>query len=281
MTFRKKQNGPWISPGNFTNTISKTFSRRQESKDHGDNHKRKGSSQFFMDLNSNEQEEEKQSLGSSQTSLMSCQPQQNQQTGENITNNNVPQTASVSKDVIELSESHPRIRPLRPETKRRPSSGGSRNGNLSAASPAFTSNVSIDSLDSSCDQSMITSTTSINPDSVPDCFTPPRLPPKSNTSLVMADLTTIGPPEAAHRNRIKSIGSNPIDKPRMTLPPHQEHSSPGSPASMGSNGSPQNGDRQAPPPVVPRKSLSVDKSTREEEVYKNINSIRPNRRPNN
>ena len=272
MSYRKRTgNGNWISPGTFTDTISKTFSRRQASKEPADHHKRKGSSQFFMDLNSNEQEEEKQSLCSSQTSLMSCQPQQN--------DNNAPQTPAVAKDVIELTESHPRIRPLRPETRRRPSSGGSRNGNLSAASPAFTSNVSIDSLDSSNDQSMMTSSHSMNPE--PPAFTPPRLPPKSNPPGLMADLTTSGPPEAAQRARIKSVGSNPMNKPRMTLPAHEELSSPGSPR-RGSHESARNGvaDRQAPPPVVPRKSLSTDRSNREEDVYKNINSILPNRRPN-
>lgn len=269
MSYRKRTgNGSnWY----FTDTISKTFSRRQASKDPSE-HKRKGSSQFFMDLNSNEQEEEKQSLASSQTSLMSCQ----QPTQSNDNNTNSQQTSSVA---IELSESHPRIRPLRPETKRRPSSSGSRNGNLSTAtSPAFTSNVSIDSLDSSCDQSMmITSTSSMNPD--PPSFTPPRLPPKSNPPVMMADLTTSGPPEASHRTRIKSVGSNPINKPRMNLPSHDELSSPGSPR-KGSNDKNGFGDRQAPPPVVPRKSLSQDRSNREEDVYKNINSVRPNRRPN-
>lgn len=272
MSYRKKTgNGNWISPGTFTDTISKTFSRRQASKD--PDNKRKGSSQFFMDLNSNEQEEEKQSLGSSQTSLMSCQPQQ-----IDGGNHNGSHTPAVPKDVIELSENHPRIRPLRPETRRRPSSGGARIG-LSATSPAFTSNISIDSLDSSCEQSTITSNHSMNPDVA--SFTPPRLPPKSNPPVVMADLTTSGPPEAAQRARIKSVGSNAIGKPRMTLPAQDDLSSPGSPR-RGSNGSSTNGvsDRQAPPPVVPRKSLSTDKSNREEDVYKNINSIRPNRRPN-
>lgn len=243
-----------------------------------------------MDLNSNEQEEEKQSLTSSRSSLLSCQQTSSQSDAGN--NNNSSQTPGLGKDVIELSEHLPRIRPLRPETRRRPSSGGNagRNGNLST-SPAFTTNVSVESLDSTsgaADTPALMMSISMTTASESPSYGPPRLPPKSNPhNSMLSDLTVSGPLDAGQRGRIKSLGSNPIHKPRMTLPSHDELSSSASnsPASAGSPRqglSPTHGpafERQPPPPVVPRKSLSS--ASREDEVYKNINSIRPNRRPNN
>ena len=255
-------------------TLSKRLVRRQGSKDIGE-HKRKQSSTFFTDLTPRDEEEE--SLTSSQTSILSGQGDRNSGStpcilitsspnGHNNNNVHKPQTS-----LIGLSESHPRIRPARPADKgKRPNSGEVRN---LSKSPACMSNISIDSMDSSCNDIMQTSMSSIQLSPSPTvAFTPPQLPPKSAApSAPMADLTTSGPTE---RPRVKAVTSKP--RAPIPLPLDVNTSMTANPfASSSGNGSVRK-NCNTPPPVVPRKSLAA--VNREEEVYKNINSVRSGRR---